>query len=136
QLLALATAFLWTMSSLSFEAASRRAGSVAVNLIRLVIAFALLCVLGAVTRGKPLPTDASAYQWKWLLISGFVGFFIGDLCLFRALVLLGARLCTLIMSLAPIIAAIVGYCWLGERRTSCGCRGLLLTLAASAEVVS
>jgi drug/metabolite transporter (DMT)-like permease len=136
QLLALATALLWTISSLSFESASRRAGSVAINLIRLVVAFLMLCAIGLVARGKPLPTDASAYQWKWLLISGFVGFFIGDLCLFRALVLLGARLCTLIMSLAPIIAAIVGYFWLGERLTSWSFLGMMLTLAGIAWVVS
>ena len=136
QLFALVTAFLWTLSSLSFEAASRRAGSVAVNLIRLVMAFAFLCAIGAITRGKALPTDATAYHWKWLLLSGFVGFFIGDLCLFRALVLLGARLCTLIMSLAPIIAAIIGYFWLGERLTSWSFLGMMLTLVGIAWVVS
>src|SRR6476661_7973137 len=136
QLLALLTALLWTMSSLSFEAASKRAGSVAVNLIRLVMAFVLLCILGAISRGRPLPTDASAYQWKWLLISGFVGFFIGDLCLFRALVLLGARLSTLIMSLAPIIAAVTGYFVLGERLGAWSFLGMMITLIGIAWVVS
>jgi drug/metabolite transporter (DMT)-like permease len=121
---------------LSFEAASKRAGSVAVNLIRLVMAFALLCAIGAIARGRPLPTDASAYQWKRLLISGVVGFFIGDLCLFRALVLLGARVTTLIMSLAPVLAAIAGYFLLDERLSSWSFVGMALTLAGIAWVVS
>src|SRR5690348_15476824 len=95
QLLALATAFLWTVSALSFEAASRRAGSVAVNLLRLVLAFLLLGAFGLYARGRALPTDATPHHWRWLLLSGAVGFFIGDLCLFRAFVVLGARLSTL-----------------------------------------
>jgi len=136
QLLALGTAFLWSISALSFESASRRAGSIAVNLIRLVIAFVLLCAIGAATRGRFLPTDATAYQWKWLLISGIVGFFIGDLCLFRALVILGARVTTLIMSLAPIIAAVTGYFWLGEQLTSWSFLGMMITLLGIVWVVS
>ena len=38
----------------------------------------------------------------------------GDLCLFRALVLIGPRLSMLIMSLAPPVAAALGWAWLGE----------------------
>jgi drug/metabolite transporter (DMT)-like permease len=136
QLLALSTALFWSLSSLSFEAASRRAGSVAVNLVRLVMAFILLCIVGLIVRGRPLPTDANAHQWKWLLLSGFVGFFIGDLCLFRALVILGARITTLLASLAPIIAAITGYFWLDERLSGWSLLGMALTLAGIAWVVS
>ena len=38
--------------------------------------------------------------------------------------------------LAPIIAAIVGYFWLGERLTSWSFLGMMLTLAGIACVVS
>src|SRR5438045_126297 len=104
ELLALGTAVCWSIGSMSFEAASRRLGSMPVNLIRLVMAFLMLTIVNAIHRGRPLPTDATSHHWQWLLLSGFVGFFIGDLCLFRAFVLLGSRLTTLLSSLAPAIA--------------------------------
>ena len=42
ELAALGTALCWTVSSLAFTAAARRMGSLALNLIRLVIALAFL----------------------------------------------------------------------------------------------
>src|SRR4051812_39301362 len=116
EILALCTAICWTISSVAFEGASRRVGSLPVNLIRLCLAFiglSLVGLLGAAHRA--IPTDASAHAWKWLLVSGAVGFFIGDLALFRAFVLIGARISSLIMSLAPIIAAITGWLLLDDR---------------------
>lgn len=101
-LLAFGTACCWCLSSVAFEGASRRVGSVPVNLWRTIAAFLLLSIAGAISRGRWLPSDATAHQWKWLLLSGFVGFFIGDVTQFRALVLIGARLTTLVACTAPI----------------------------------
>ena len=89
--LSLTTAFCWTISSICFTSASRRVGSLVVNLIRLLIAFAFMSLWGWLHRGRALPTDASAQRWMWLSLSGFVGFFIGDMALFRAFVVIGAR---------------------------------------------
>ena len=137
ELLALATAVCWAISSIAFEGASRRAGSLPVNLIRLAIAFAGLCAVGLLgPRHRALPTDAPADAWAWLAVSGVVGFFIGDLALFRALVLMGARLTMLLQSLAPPIAALVGAYVLGERLTWVGWIGMALTLAGVTWVVS
>lgn len=67
ELAALATAFCWTATALAFEAASRRVGSLAVNLIRLVLALALLTGYTALVRGRALPLDATPQAWLWLL---------------------------------------------------------------------
>ena len=136
QLLGLATAFCWTVSALSFEEASVRAGSLPVNLIRLVLAFLLLAGFNWAHRGLPLPTDATPAQWKWLLLSGLIGFFIGDLCLFRALVLIGSRTSTLLMSLAPLLAALTGYLLLGEQLSTWSWLGMVVTLGGIIWVVS
>ena len=99
---------------MAFEEAGKRVGSFAVNVVRLVLAAGLLALVGWATRGLPLPTDASAHAWLWLGISGLVGFTFGDLCQFRAFVLLGPRLTTLMMGLAPPLTALIGWVMLGE----------------------
>src|SRR5688572_13402488 len=76
------TAFCWTLSAIAFESASRRVGSLVVNLVRLVIAFGFLVLWCWYARGLPLPTDASRETWLYLSLSGLLGFFIGDMALF------------------------------------------------------
>lgn len=136
QLLALGTAFCWVVSSLAFEQAGRRIGSIPVNLIRLCMAMAMLSAYGVLRRGQPLPLDADGSAWTWLLLSGLVGFFIGDLALFRAFLLIGARLSMLIMSLAPPMTAIIGWLFLGERIGWIGLLGMSVTLSGIAWVIA
>jgi len=126
---ALTTACCWTLTALSFEQAGKRVGSLAVNLIRLSIAFFLLGAFTAITRGRPLPTDASAHAWLWLSLSGLVGFALGDLCLFRAFVLVGARVSMLIMALVPPLTALIGGLFLQEHLGSRDWVGMALTVS-------
>lgn len=135
ELAALGTACCWTVTAMSFEAAGKRIGSLPVNLIRLVMAAALLTLYGAVVRGSALPTDATPHAWFWLSLSGLVGFAFGDLCLFRAFVVLGARLSVLLMSLTPLFAAALGLAFLGERLTALDLLGMAVTLGGVAWVV-
>lgn len=135
ELAALATALCWTVSSASFEAAGRRVGSIAVNLIRLVFAFAILGAVTTVTRGLPLPLDASAHGWFWLALSGLVGFTLGDMFLFEALVLVGSRIAMLIMALVPPITAVIGWLVMGERLTPQELTGMGLTIAGVGWVI-
>jgi drug/metabolite transporter (DMT)-like permease len=114
QLAALATAACWTVSALAFAAAGRRTGVLALNLIRLVMALPFLAVATWGLRGLPLPVDASARAWGWLSISGIVGFIFGDLCLLRSYMLIGPRLTSLMMSLAPPLTALIGWLVLAE----------------------
>lgn len=135
ELAALGTAMCWTVTAMSFEAAGKRVGSLSVNLIRLVIAACFLAIFGAVTRGMAFPSDASMHAWIWLSLSGLVGFTLGDLCLFRAFVVLGARLSVLMMSLTPLFGAAIGFIALDERLTALDLLGMALVLAGVAWVV-
>lgn len=132
---ALLTAFFWTITALAFESASKKVGSLSVNLIRLVAALGLLTIFSFIIRGIPFPTDASAHNWIWLSLSGLVGFVLGDLFLFRAYVVVGARISMLIMSLAPPIAALIGWIALGEQLNYKQGLGMLLTFIGIALVV-
>lgn len=136
ELAALGTAACWVATALSFEAAGKRVGSLTVNLLRLPMAFLLLMGLTWALRGNPLPTDASAHAWGWLAVSGLVGFAFGDLCLFRAFLVLGPRLSTLIMSLAPVFAVVLGWWLLGEVLSGSDWIGMFLTVAGIAWAVS
>lgn len=133
---ALATAVCWTVTSMAFESAGKRIGSLAVNLIRLIMAFGFLAAYCWVTRGRPLPTDASAHAWFWLSASGVVGFTIGDLCLFRAFVVLGARLSMLLMSLVPPMTALIGLAILGEQLEWLDWLGMAITVGGVSWVVA
>jgi len=135
QLAALATAACWVATAISFEAAGRRIGSLTVNLVRLVWALGMLALVGWLHRGLPLPTDAGRHAWLWLAVSGLVGFTFGDLCLFRAFVVLGSRLSTLMMALAPPLAALIGWLLLGEVLGPRDLLGMALTLGGVAWAV-
>lgn len=114
ELLALTTVLCWSISVQFFEAASKRVGSVAVNIIRIGIALCLFSLLLMIRDGTMFPVDFPLHAWVYLSLSGIVGFFIGDLFLFMALVNLGPRLAMLIHSLAAPATAIIGWLFLGE----------------------
>ena len=137
EIAALSTVFLWAIGTLSFEAAGRRIGSTTVNFIRLAIAWAMLAIWGLVSsRYMGVPFDATGEQWLWLGCSGLVGFFLGDLCLFRSFVLIGPRLSTLVFTLAPPMTALLGWMVIGEQLTWISGLGMALTLGGVAWVVA
>ena len=134
ELAALATACCWTTSALAFEAAGRRVGSLALNLIRLVPALVLLSLYSWLVRGVAFPVDASAHAWLWLSLSGLVGFTVGDLCLFRAFVRVGARVSMLLMATVPPITTLLGLLIMGELLSARQLLGMLLTVAGVSSV--
>jgi drug/metabolite transporter (DMT)-like permease len=125
---ALLTAVFWTITAIAFESAGKKVGSLSTNLIRLFMAFIFIGIYGQVTRGSFIPFDASAHQWMWLSLSGFIGFVIGDLLLFEAYVVIGSRISMLIMSLTPPITAFFGWLLLDETLTPRNMIGMFLTL--------
>ncbi len=132
---ALVTAVFWTITAIAFESASRRIGSLSVNLIRLFVAFIFLALFSYFTRGHLFPTDAGTHQWIWLALSGIVGFTLGDLLLFEAYVVIGSRISMLVMSLTPPITAFIGFLVMGERMTTQNLLGMVLTITGIILVV-
>jgi drug/metabolite transporter (DMT)-like permease len=135
QLAALGAAGLWAFTALAIEQAARRIGSLTVNLIRLVLAFGFLCLASWISRGVPLPVDASRHAWVWLAVSGLVGFVFGDLCLYRAYLVIGPRLSTLMMSLVPLLTTVIGWLALREVLTGRDLIGMGLTVTGIAWAV-
>jgi drug/metabolite transporter (DMT)-like permease len=135
EIAALLTAVFWTVTSMSFEAAGKRIGSLTVNLLRLYLAFIIYSVYLYFVRGLAFPTDASEHAWVWLSVSGLVGFAIGDLLLFQAFVVVGARISMLVMALVPPITALIGWLILGETLTVTDLSGMIITITGVVLVV-
>jgi len=114
ELIAISTVLCWTMSAQFFEAASRRVGPTPVNIIRITFALALFSILLVIRNGFPVPLHFSAHAWFYLSLSGIIGFFLGDIFLFKALVEIGARVAMLIFSLSAPTTAIIGWLFLDE----------------------
>lgn len=132
---ALLTAFFWTVTSLSFESASHKIGSVAVNILRLVIGLLFISVYTLIRRGLILPIDASLENWLWLSLSGLIGFVFGDLFLFKSYTMIGSRFSMLIMTLVPPITAFFSFIILGERLTLYHYIGMTMTFSGIAMAI-
>jgi len=132
---ALAVAIFWTITSLAFESASKKIGSIPVNIIRLIMGFLFISVFTLISRGKLLPTDASTVNWIWLSLSGLIGFVFGDYFLFKSYAVIGSRFSMLIMTLVPPITAFFGWVLLGERLGLMQFAGMIVVLAGIAMAI-
>lgn len=119
----------WTMSALFFEKAGYKIGSLSVNFIRLFMAIIFLGITGLFSRGLFFPTDATPYQWFWLGLSGFIGFYLGDMLLFQSYMVIGSRTAALIMSLAPMLTAIIGWFFLGEKLNGLNILAIVISMS-------
>lgn len=133
---ALATAFLWSFTAVFFSEAGHRIGSFRVNNIRLVFAVTIYCFALFITTGRIWPESITFEQVLWLAGSGLIGLVIGDSLGFKALVMIGPRLTTLLWATAPIMATVIAWFLLGEQLHIVEVMGISLTVAGTAWVVS
>ncbi|MFA9389786.1 MAG: DMT family transporter [Prolixibacteraceae bacterium] len=131
----LATAICWTATAMSFQVASRRIGSVSVNLIRLVLAFVFYLIYSKIFLNHWLPLDAPLEAWIYLSISGLIGFVLGDFFLFKSYEFISSKISMLIMTLAPPVAALLGWFMLGELFSWMNALGMGLVLGGVSLVV-
>jgi drug/metabolite transporter (DMT)-like permease len=129
----LTTAVCWSLTSIVFTIASRRIGALQVNLYRLPAAIFLLGLTYFLFWGN---LNISAEVVFWLAASGVVGLAIGDTFLFQAMVIIGARMSMILMALAPPIAALLAYFFLGEIISPIGILGIAVTIAGVIWVVA
>lgn len=128
EIASLLTAVCWTFSAIYFEKTGRRVGSLSVNIIRIFLGVIFLGITTLFTRGMFFPIDATPYNWFWLGISGIVGFFLGDLFLFKSYTIIGSRTSQLVMSLAPMITAVIGWFFLSEYLTPKSIAGIVVSV--------
>jgi drug/metabolite transporter (DMT)-like permease len=86
-------------------------------------------VLFGVVTGNPLPMGVSGDACGWMLLSGLVGYVIGDFCLFQCYIIIGSRYGQLFMTLAPLSAALMAWVTLGQQMRVMNIVAMLVTLA-------
>ena len=135
ELISIGVALSWTATALLSEYGSKRMGNLTLNVLRLAIAMAMSCVLFWVVTGNPLPARASNEAYLWMMLSGVVGYVIGDYCLFQCYIIIGSKFGQLFMTLAPIAAAFTAWLTLGESLRPQAIVAMLVTLTGIAITV-
>lgn len=128
EIISLAVAVSWTVTALFAEIGSKRLGSLQMNVIRMLLSLLMLGATLWYFTGSPYPLYADGKAWFWLSMSGFVGYLLGDYCLFNSYIWIGSRFGQLFMTLAPPTAAIAGWLMLGETLSWTALLGMLVTL--------
>ena len=128
ELISIGVAFSWTATALLSEFGSKRLGTLTLNVLRMAMALLLSLVLFVVVTGSPLPPGASPEAQGWMLLSGLVGYVIGDFCLFQCYIIIGSRYGQLFMTLAPLSAALMAWVTLGQQMTLMSIVAMLVTL--------
>ena len=109
ELISIGVAFSWTATALLSEFGSKRLGNLTLNVLRMALALVFSLVLFYSATGSIFPAGASTEAAGWMLLSGLVGYVIGDFCLFQCYIIIGSRYGQLFMTLAPLSAALMAW---------------------------
>lgn len=129
ELISIGVAFSWTATALLSEFGSKRLGNLTLNVWRMALTLLFSVVLFLFVLGTPVPTDISATACGWMLLSGLVGYAIGDYCLFQCYIIIGSRYGQLFMTLAPLVTALMAWITLGQQMTAMSVVAMLVTLS-------
>lgn len=135
EIAALFTSFCWSLSAVGFTIAGQKFSSRVTNIVRVTLAFLALLLINLVLYGQPIPFNAGATRWGWLMFSGIVGLALGDAFLFRTYQLVGPRIGLLLLSLAPVFGAAIAWLFFDEMLTTLQIAGMVVTLAGIGWVV-
>lgn len=136
ELAALGTASCWTLASIFFTLVGRKIGAFNLNKLRIPVAVACLGGMLFATGGFADAGSFGTGDYGWLALSGIIGLVLGDSCYFGSLVILGPRRATLLMSAAPVLAALLAWPALGEHLGWIAWTGIFVTLGGIAWVTA
>jgi drug/metabolite transporter (DMT)-like permease len=135
EIAALGAAIVWSATSIVFTNAGRAGSPVAVNAFKTVAATALFASALLIRDGASVGRGVPLHDALLLALSGFIGLSIGDSFLFRAFVTLGTRRAMLLFSLNPLLGALGGFLWRGERLGGLALAGMAIALSGVVLVI-
>lgn len=128
QVFALLTALCWAQNSLIYSHLGKKTGSDAVTHIRLWIALPVMLLVNFLFTGNVFPQNLPFNAFVYISISGFFGFFVADLFLFRAFVEIGAREALVVMTTSPVFSLLFSWFYLKETLSLVKIMGILIIL--------
>lgn len=112
EIAALLAAFCWTVGGIISTAPARAIGGISYTRIRMSLVFVILTSVSVVTSGW---TSIEQAQLPIIVLSGFIGIFLGDTALFSTISRLGPRRTAILFSTNAPITAVIGYFLFDER---------------------
>jgi len=129
EVLAIGTAICWAFGSILFSYAGRRVGAFTVNAVRIPIAAIVLFGPTILIQQEFFSPTTNGTQFGWLTFSAFLGLIVGDGCHFRALVILGPRIASLLAASTPIFAVLLSWIILDQNLSWTHLIGIAITLS-------
>lgn len=125
----------WAVTAVVFTRVGRATSPVAVNAFKTSLAAVIFTAVigwrfGAAYVARIAPADVAL-----LSLSGLIGLTLGDSLLFRSYLELGTRRAVLVFSLNPVMGAVGGVIFLGERLGAQAILGMALALGGVAWVI-
>ncbi|HCY85547.1 MAG TPA: EamA family transporter [Desulfobacteraceae bacterium] len=128
---ALSSAFFWALAVILFKKAGNTFSPISLNIYKSVVAFVLIGIT-MVILGIPFFPDVGFRAWGLLILSGFVGITLADICFFTALNRLGAGMVAVVECLYLPNVLLFSFLLLDERLGTMGIIGSMLVLCAVA----
>lgn len=126
ELAALAAALCWALTGILSTGPSQYLGAISFNRTRMVLVFVILAVYVALTTGW---SSIEGRELPAILLSGFIGIFVGDTALFLALNRLGPRRTAILFSMNAPLSVLLGWLLLHESLSGRALLGIAVTLA-------
>lgn len=132
ELVAFGTTLSWSIGIFPFTEAARRLGPVPLNHFRLLLAVVFLTIISISFLPISLTelfTSPMPEHWLWFGLSGIIGLTLGDYFGFTSFAILGPRIGSIFVTLAPTATLIAGYFLIGENINFIGLLGILVTIS-------
>lgn len=132
EVIALITVLSWSIGIFPFTEAAKRVGAGPLNKYRLLLAWLIISILLLVWKHLK-PADLfilpNSNHYLWFIVSGIIGFTLGDYFGLSSFAILGPKLASVYTTFAPVFALFGGIFLLDETINGIGIAGIFTTLA-------
>ncbi|MEX3008732.1 DMT family transporter [Hoeflea sp. TYP-13] len=123
---ALGAALCWAIAGMISSAPAKHLGAIAFNRTRMVI---VLVILGGYAFATGSWLSIGGPEAELLIISGFIGIFVGDTALFLTLNRMGPRRTAILFATNAPMSVVLGWMVLGEALSFAALAGIAITIA-------
>lgn len=135
ELAALGAAFSFSITSICYTFAGRKISAISAMALSLPISWCVIVLIHYLMFGEFVPLSASLDRWFNLSISGILAFVFSAYFMLNAYQYIGPRLTMLLMSVTPVLGAILAWIFLGQRLPTNSSIGIMIVIVGIVSVV-